>query len=251
MILTNRPMDAGRDASSIRQVGVTQLGEENKDGTDERSEASQESMDVDEKTNDKGVQTEPIPSRRNSSADKLDLTLSVKLTDDKDPWDLDNGSERLPAEETQPSVLQRENRMYKELLTRFCGYHMHPRSKVQPRIEMVEPYETDRLDMRPSWRTHIGSHEELYLLRNALVQVDGKYREGHGILQIVYFPHVSERARCATREATKQLTGSTDTLILEEDNPPPVQRGVWPRLTMNDLQQSMEEIAFEIRDRVP
>ena len=128
---------------------------------------------------------------------------------------------------------------------------MHPRSRVQPRIEMVEPYETDRLDMRASWRTNIGSHEELYLLRNALVQVDGRYREGHGILQMVYFPHVSERARYATREAMKQSTGSTDTLILEEDNPTTVQRGTWPRITMNDLKQSMDEIAFEIRDRVP
>ena len=60
--------------------------EPNETGSD--SDISHESMEVDDTDNEKGVQTDEPPKE---SAKELDLKLSVKLTDDKDPWDIDDG----------------------------------------------------------------------------------------------------------------------------------------------------------------
>ena len=50
--------------------------------------------------------------------------------------------------------------------------------------------------------------ESCFILKNTIVKIDGKYREGHGMLQIAYFPHMSERVRIAYQEEVQPLPPS-------------------------------------------
>ncbi|KAJ8462651.1 hypothetical protein ONZ51_g10764 [Trametes cubensis] len=123
----------------------------------------------------------------------------------------------------------------------------------QPTIESIEVYESDKLELRDDWLISISKKEQSFILRNVLVRIDGKYREGHGVLHMVYFPHESERARIANaalKGDSDMERNSTDEELEEE------QRGrrlfgqrMWPRFTREDLYQSMSEVAFETRNR--
>ena len=66
---------------------------------------------------------------------------------------------------------------------------------------------------------------------------------------MVYFPHVSERVKYAEEAAKTGSSGSTGSLLSEDNTQPMIQRSIWPKLTIDDLRQSMEEIGFETRNR--
>ncbi|KAH9883967.1 hypothetical protein C8Q73DRAFT_669900 [Cubamyces lactineus] len=139
--------------------------------------------------------------------------------------------------------------MYTKLLWKYCTEYRLPRAVSQPTIESIEVYESDKLELRDDWLIDISKKEQLFILRNVLVRIDGKYREGHGVLHMVYFPHESERARIAN--AALKGNGdternSTDEELEEEQRSRRLfgQR-MWPRFTQEDLYQSMKEVSFE------
>ncbi|KAI0353420.1 hypothetical protein OH77DRAFT_1386841, partial [Trametes cingulata] len=118
--------------------------------------------------------------------DEVDVT--------RDPWNIriDEVTQQLEPEEG-PSEVNVENRMYEELLRRYREGHLLPRTAYQPWMESVAPYETDRLTLSDAMRIGLSEKEDLFLLRNAMVRLDGTYHEGHGILHMLYFPHTSQR----------------------------------------------------------
>ncbi|KAI0323636.1 hypothetical protein GY45DRAFT_1264277, partial [Cubamyces sp. BRFM 1775] len=125
---------------------------------------------------------------------KAPVDLPLEPSPEYDPWDLkvDDDTGRLEPEQ-EISEANLENQMYTKLLWQYCHGHGLPRAVSQPTIESIEAYESDKLELRDDWLIGISKKEQLFILRNVLVRIDGKYREGHGVLHMVYFPHESER----------------------------------------------------------
>ncbi|KAH9888310.1 hypothetical protein C8Q73DRAFT_655629, partial [Cubamyces lactineus] len=181
------------------------------------------------------------------------VDLPLEPSPEYDPWDLkvdDDTGELEPEQEISEANL--ENQMYTKLLWKYCTEYRLPRAVSQPTIESIEVYESDKLELRDDWLIDISKKEQLFILRNVLVRIDGKYREGHGVLHMVYFPHESERARIAN--AALKGNGdternSTDEELEEEQRSRRLfgQR-MWPRFTQEDLYQSMKEVSFETRN---
>ncbi|KAI0654531.1 hypothetical protein C8Q70DRAFT_925573 [Cubamyces menziesii] len=139
---------------------------------------------------------------------KAPVDLPLEPSPEYDPWDLkvdDDTGTLEPEHEISEANL--ENQMYTRLLWQYCNGHRLPRAVSQPTIESIEVYESDKLELRDDWLIGISKKEQLFILRNVLVRIDGKYREGHGVLHMVYFPHESERARIANAA----LKGDGDT----------------------------------------
>ncbi|KAI0653754.1 hypothetical protein C8Q70DRAFT_927164 [Cubamyces menziesii] len=182
------------------------------------------------------------------------VNLSLESTPEYNPWDWKAGEEASEMDpEQEVSEANLENQMYSKLLWQFCHGHRLPRAISQPQIESIEVYESDKLELREDWMTGISKKEHMFILRNVLVRIDGKYQEGHGVLRMVYFPHESERAKIANaalKEDHDTERNDTDKEWEQEQRDRRLpRRRVWPKYTQADLYQSMEEVAFETRNR--
>ena len=165
------------------------------------------------------------------------LNIEARVPDG-DPWDVDI---TLP-ETVIRSQQNIENDLYRKLMDWYCDTLGHRRAKEPKALDQVEVYETDQLIDFP--RLHFNKAEDQFLLRNVLVRVGGEYREGHGVLDLFYFPHKTQRVIDAERRQ-QQAQGSTESLVLDE---PPVEGPVRSNLegvTINDFIQSEMEVAFE------
>ncbi|KAI9066203.1 hypothetical protein FKP32DRAFT_1674097 [Trametes sanguinea] len=183
------------------------------------------------------------PLHKTSSTETLP---AEPCSSEYDPWEEDEDWQN----EAGPSRLTVENRMYRKLLIKQSGEYLLQRSAEQPQVERLEVYESDRFDLKDSWKTGLSAKEDLFLLRNALIKVGGKYREGHGMLQMVYFPHKTDRmieAEAADKAQAERLAvqQSTDSLVLSEHEMDTQPRGIGPRYNREDFVESMNEMAFE------
>ncbi|EJF55326.1 hypothetical protein DICSQDRAFT_130638, partial [Dichomitus squalens LYAD-421 SS1] len=169
---------------------------------------------------------------------------------ERNPWRIDPSTGELPWEELPTTEVNLENRLYCRLFELCQQSQTRNQIPNQPQIDLIEPFEADQLDSDKVWQPKITKDEESFLLRSVLIKVNGKYREGHGILHMVYFPHKSERVRVAEDEEYRLSSGNgseTSSELSEEDNAVTQYRRQWPRMTMHDLNQSMAEMGFELR----
>ncbi|OSC96260.1 hypothetical protein PYCCODRAFT_1350434, partial [Trametes coccinea BRFM310] len=148
--------------------------------------------------------------------------------------------------ERSVSEITREEDIYRRLLWYYRQDHVYPHLMRRRKVESMEVMEVDQLDVRTAWITGISYDEDRFILRNLLIKVNGRYEEGHGVLTIVYFPHETERVRKA--DAAIRSNGETEPVDLSDEADLPARetlRGLWPRYTVEDLYQSMAEVAFE------
>ncbi|KAJ3019325.1 hypothetical protein NUW54_g112 [Trametes sanguinea] len=115
-------------------------------------------------------------------------------------------------------------------------YHVfkHTRTTVQPQLTGISFDRAEKLELRRRWKMHLTPNEECYLLQNVQVEVDGNVRWGHGVLQIAYFPPIYQEPGRQSHDTSINLSESST-----QEHPK------YPQPTMQDLEESMEEIANE------
>lgn len=147
-----------------------------------------------------------------------------------------------------PKVIQfgdrrQEQSWYEQLLFLFRRTYRHPVSRVQPVLTNLTFAQAEKLDLRKAWRTKITWEEEMFLLRNISVKRGDRVRRGHAVLQIIYFPDEDERI---SMTPFLSLSGT-----LSEASTASYSKRKRPRPTQEDLEHSMEEVAFELlQDRI-
>ncbi|KAI0672127.1 hypothetical protein C8Q78DRAFT_935220, partial [Trametes maxima] len=176
-----------------------------------------------------------------SSPEPEDALFAEPFTPEYDPWTTNFESEQ----ELGPTPHNVENRMYRQLMLKYAVDYNQSRSNYQPQVERLEVFESDRYNLRESWKLHISREEELFLLRNVLVKVGGRYREGHAALHMLYFPHTTDRARQAEQSQPNGREGTEPLELSEDENYQRPPRGIGPAFTEADLHDSMEEMEFE------
>ncbi|KAI9068671.1 hypothetical protein FKP32DRAFT_1561188, partial [Trametes sanguinea] len=167
------------------------------------------------------MQDESKPTSKAVSAE-TEVNLSLDSPPKLDPWQLKEDPETGGLEpEAEASLTMRENDMYRSLLWQFCIQRLIPRLKNPSSIESFEIMESDQLDLAADGMTGISTKEELFLLRNLMARIDGRFREGHAVLRMVYFPHETERMRRANEglnpEGVQMINRPESEILREED----------------------------------
>lgn len=187
---------------------------------------------------DTGIQTDGTDTRLTQVLVE-DVEAEPYVSVYQDPWDIDLTAPY----EMAPSDLTVENRIYRDMLLKYMVDHRHDQLDTKPNIEHPEVVGADRFAINESWRIRKVKDEDLFLLRNFLIKVDGTYREGHAALHMVYFPHTTERVTEAEKAEQEAARKSSESLALSEhDSPSPWQSRGWPRLTQMDIEEFMDEL---------
>ncbi|KAI9068492.1 hypothetical protein FKP32DRAFT_1546732, partial [Trametes sanguinea] len=130
---------------------------------------------------------------------EVDFAESHRVRELMDPVQMqDETNEGLNPEGVQminrpESEILREEDIFRKLLSYYRQDHMLPSLTRRKKVESVEVMEVDQLDTGAAWITGISYDEDRFILRNVLIKVNGRYEEGHGVLTMIYFPHVTER----------------------------------------------------------
>ncbi|KAI0634060.1 hypothetical protein C8Q77DRAFT_1055835 [Trametes polyzona] len=128
-----------------------------------------------------------------------------------------------------------ERSWYEQLLYQFRSVFHHQLAPTQSDVTGIDFDQAEKLALRDEWRTNICKEEELYLLRSVQVEVNGRLRRGHGVFQMVYFPEDHLRP-------TRKRHSSSSLELSDDEDSRPQKRA---RPTQQDLDESMEEIAYE------
>ena len=182
------------------------------------------------------------------SSNGLDLDIAKKITG-YDPWKPDEDTGELLGDDPLPSMVNVENRLYQRLLGLFEDKAGRNMKKPRPKLEFIEPFEVEQVDCATTTSLQIPSGQEIFLFRNVLLKINGKYQEGHGILHMVYFPHETERMQAAEIDSPIS-SGSDKSLDLGENNAVEQFYAQFKPYhpTIHDLQQSMMEMGFEYKN---
>ncbi|KAI0636165.1 hypothetical protein C8Q77DRAFT_1216612 [Trametes polyzona] len=113
----------------------------------------------------------------------------------------------------------------------FRSVFHHQLALTQSDVTGIDFDQVEKLALHDEWRTNICEEEELYLLRNVQIEVNGRLRHGHGVFQMVYFPEDH------LRPTRKRHSGSSLELSDDEDSRP--QKRARP--TQQDLDGEMDE----------
>ncbi|KAH9846566.1 hypothetical protein C2E23DRAFT_686196, partial [Lenzites betulinus] len=160
----------------------------------------------------------------------------------QDPWDVDFESRH--EDGPGPGLIQ--SRMYRNLLLKYLVDHKLDHQEENTHVELPEVLGADRFALTDAWKVNPAGNEDLLLLKNILVKVDGQYREGHAAMHIQYFPHTTDRVIEAARNEEAAAQKSTETLVLSSDEESPLHapraHPVFPRWTQADIEDFMEEL---------
>lgn len=183
------------------------------------------------------TQTQPTISDTPESTHNTDLVL---YTPQHDPWKADFECNR----ESGPGEGVLEGRMYRDLLVKYAADHKLELQPDTPSIELPEVVSANQMSLSESWRVQSVDNQELLILKNILVKVDGRYREGHAALHILYFPHTTERMVEARIAEDKAAMNSTESLVLSSDDDEPLSptHRVFPRWVQADLEDFIDEL---------
>lgn len=167
--------------------------------------------------------SEPVVTRKDASPAPMVISSLMFNVEDPATW-------------PSPWHLHLERGWYEQLLYQFRSVFRHQVAPEQPIMTSIDFEQAEKLALRDEWRTHVCREEELYLLKNVQVEVDGQLRRGHGVFQMVYFPEDH------TRPTRKRHSSSSLELSDDEDRRPRKRT----RPTSQDLEESMEEITYEM-----
>ncbi|EIW62739.1 uncharacterized protein TRAVEDRAFT_43074 [Trametes versicolor FP-101664 SS1] len=186
-----------------------------------------------------GTDTRALPTIAEEAREEDNIEADPYVLSYRDPWDVDLKSPH----EDGPSDATIENRMYRDLLIKYLVDHKHDQEEAKPFVDIPEVLSADRMILNESWKTYGIKNEELFLLRNMLIKVDGVYREGHAALHMIYFPHTTERVKEAEAVDRAVTQKSSDSLVLSEHNSPVSSESRFlPHLTQMDIEEFMDEL---------
>ncbi|PIL28088.1 hypothetical protein GSI_09842 [Ganoderma sinense ZZ0214-1] len=183
--------------------------------------------------------------------ERLDLDIGqAKLG--HDPWKPDEETGEPIGDDPLPSKVNMENRMYQSMLKLYADKASQNLKVPRPKLELIEPFEVDQVDCPTTTSLQKSSDQEIFLLRNVLLKINGKYQEGHGILHMVYFPHETERVEAARIERPKSPESSKSLDLGENNAVEQFNAQFRPyRPTLHDLEQSMMEMGYEHTRAMP